>query len=63
MYDRAQRLHDEERKSVHSAIKELSDKLEAVTKAKEQEASKRADAQEQLKELRANSEKLRSQVG
>lgn len=59
---RVQRLHEEEQRAVQAALKDVTERLDAVTKAKEQEAAKRADAQDQVKELRAGAEKLRITV-
>lgn len=59
---RSHRLHDEETKAAQGALRELTERLEAVTKLKEQESAKRLDAQEQLRELRTSSEKLRVTV-
>ena len=57
-----QRLHEEESKGVQGSLRDLAERLDAVTKQKELEATKRADAQEQVKELRAAAEKLRVTV-
>lgn len=57
-----QRLHEEEQRSVQAVLKEVTERLDAVSKAKEQEAAKRCDAQDQVKELRAGAEKLRITV-
>ena len=62
MYRRVQRLHEEESKAVQAALKDLTERLDAASKAKEQEVAKRVDAQEQVKELRAGAEKLRITV-
>jgi len=62
LYERVQRLHEEEHKGVSHSLRELSEQLESVTKQKEQETAKRADALEQLKELRAASERQRIQL-
>lgn len=62
LYRRVQRLHEEESKGVQGSLRDLSERLDAVTKQKELEATKRADAQEQVKELRAAAEKLRVTV-
>jgi uncharacterized hydantoinase/oxoprolinase family protein len=47
---RVQRLHDEESKNVQAAVRDLA------------EAAKRAELQEQLRDLRTSSEKLRVTV-
>jgi protein-disulfide isomerase-like protein with CxxC motif len=60
---RVQRLHDEEGKNVQATLRDLAERLEAVSKVKEQEAAKRAELQEQLRDLRTSSEKLRVTVG
>jgi len=57
-----QRLHEEESKGVQGSLRDLAERLDAVTKQKELETTKRADAQEQVKELRAAAEKLRVTV-
>ncbi len=57
-----QRLHEDESKGVQGSLRDLAERLDAVTKQKELEATKRADAQEQVKELRAAAEKLRVTV-
>ena len=43
-------------------LRDLSERLDAACKQREQEAAKRGDAQEQCRELRAAAEKMRVQV-
>lgn len=57
-----QRLHEEESKAVQASLKDLTERLDAATKLKEQEVAKRIDALDQVKELRAGAEKLRATV-
>ncbi len=60
--EKQERLSEEERKSSRSAMKLLTERLEALSVAKEQEASKRFDIAEQNKALRLTVDKLRSEV-
>lgn len=60
--DRMQRLHEDERRAVETAAKELADKLCAAVVAKEEEAGRRLEIQETNKEYRQTIDKLRNQV-
>lgn len=62
LYRRVQRLHEEEARAVQASLRELTEQLELVSKAKEVEVNKRVEALEQVRELRASAEKLRVTV-
>jgi len=62
LLERLQKQHDEEYRSMHAALKEITDRLEAVMRSKDQEVLKRNEVIEQNKELRITIEKLRSTV-
>jgi hypothetical protein len=62
MYDRMQKLHEEQVKVLTSKVREIAENLSVVTIGREQEIAKRIDIQEQNKDLRNTIDKLRSQV-
>lgn len=62
LYEKIQRLHTENMRSIQSSIKELTEKLETVTRSKELESVKKSEALEQISALREMNEKLRVQV-
>ena len=56
------KLLDEQRRATFDDIKQLSDKLTAVTVAKEEELRRRIEVQEFNKEMRTTIDKMRSQM-
>lgn len=62
MFERLQKVYEEEKIKVEEALKKLTEELEAVTLAKETERALKIDVQEQNKELRMIIDKYRSQV-
>lgn len=62
MFERLQRIYDEQQTSAQENIKTLSEQLESVSTARETERALKIDVQEQNKELRHVIDKYRSQV-
>jgi Flp pilus assembly protein TadB len=62
MYERVQRLHAEEHKAVLASVQELTETLSAESRLRDQEAARRQEAQDQLRDVRSAADKLRVQV-
>jgi hypothetical protein len=62
MFERLQRIYDENQVSSQENMKSLAEQLESVTIAKEAERALKVDVQEQNKELRVIIDKYRAQV-
>ena len=56
------KVHDDERKAVEQALRSLGEQLSAATVAREHEAGRLSDIQEQNKELRFTVDRLRNQA-